>query len=267
MINKILVALFLFFSLTVYSEPLPKPSCLKDAVDFWQDVYFKHDKDTAIIFERNTFKVLEVVKIDVLNKDVRKMQISNLKKKYSAENVRLQIGVKSLFLDGLDNLEKHKPFIHRELSKEGLPDFLIVLPLIESAYDHDAVSKAGAIGLWQVMPYTARDYGVRKKKLLFDHKINTKVGIQVIKDNYRELNSWPLAITAYNHGLGGVKRGIQKLGTKDICEIIQKHDGSRFGFASKNYYASFLAAKEIYDFKKEMESFNLFSVEYFFDAN
>jgi len=59
------------------------------------------------------------------------------------------------------------------------------------------------------------------------------------------LKSWPLAITAYNHGLSGVRRAVRETGTDDIGEIVRQYRGSRFGFASRNFYAAFLAAADI----------------------
>jgi membrane-bound lytic murein transglycosylase D len=63
--------------------------------------------------------------------------------------------------------------------------------------------------------------------------------------NYNSLQSWPLAVTAYNHGRAGMMRAIKRVGTRDIVEIIAKYKSPTFGFASKNFYAEFLGALEV----------------------
>ena len=66
-----------------------------------------------------------------------------------------------------------------------------------------------------------------------------------LKYNYELLGTWPLAITAYNHGLSGIRRAVRETGSTDIGEIVQAYTGPRFGFASRNYYAAFLAASDV----------------------
>jgi membrane-bound lytic murein transglycosylase D len=58
--------------------------------------------------------------------------------------------------------------------------------------------------------------------------------------NYKILGEWPLAVTAYNHGVGGISRAMRERGTSDIVTLINKYDGANFGFASKNFYSGFL---------------------------
>ena len=66
-----------------------------------------------------------------------------------------------------------------------------------------------------------------------------------LKDNYQALGSWPLAITAYNHGRAGVARAVSETGTSDIGIIVKRYRGPLFGFASRNFYAEFLAALHV----------------------
>jgi membrane-bound lytic murein transglycosylase D len=97
------------------------------------------------------------------------------------------------------------------------------------------------------MPATARRY------LRVDHAqderldpfASTEAAALLLKQNYSVLQDWPLAITAYNHGLSGVRRAQRELGTGDIAEIVNRYRGERFGFASRNFYAAFLAAVDI----------------------
>jgi membrane-bound lytic murein transglycosylase D len=68
---------------------------------------------------------------------------------------------------------------------------------------------------------------------------------RLLRSNYDSLASWPLAITAYNHGVGGMKRAVSKLGTDDISVVIAKYKSRTFGFASRNFYTEFLAALDV----------------------
>jgi membrane-bound lytic murein transglycosylase D len=63
--------------------------------------------------------------------------------------------------------------------------------------------------------------------------------------NYRMVGTWPLAVTAYNHGPGGLRRAQDDLGTSDIAVIVKRYQGATFGFASRNFYVAFLAALEV----------------------
>ena len=65
--------------------------------------------------------------------------------------------------------------------------------------------------------------------------------MSLLEYNYSVLGTWPLALTAYNHGAGGIARAVRQTGTTDIEKIIAKYRGRAFGFASRNFYTQFLA--------------------------
>src|SRR3981189_773759 len=71
---------------------------------------------------------------------------------------------------------------------------------------------------------------------------STEAAAQLLAYNYRVLGSWPLALTAYNHGAAGVRRARDTLGTDDIVKILRNYNSRSFGFASRNFYVSFPAA-------------------------
>jgi membrane-bound lytic murein transglycosylase D len=77
-----------------------------------------------------------------------------------------------------------------------------------------------------------------------DPIVATRAAARHLRENYDILGTWPLAVTAYNHGRGGMARAVSQVGTTDIVEIIKRYNGRSFGFASKNFYAEFLAALE-----------------------
>jgi len=128
--------------------------------------------------------------------------------------------------------------------REGLPIELTRLPLVESCFDIEAYSKVGAAGIWQFMPSTGRSYmaigGVVDERR--DPLRATRGAALHLKENYESLGTWPLAITAYNHGRAGMHRAVRETGTNDIGHIVKRYKGPLFGFASRNFYAEFLAA-------------------------
>ena len=69
---------------------------------------------------------------------------------------------------------------------------------------------------------------------------------RLLRDNYRRLEAWPLAITAYNHGASGIERAARAVGTRDIGVIAHRYQSRIFGFASRNFYSEFLAASQIH---------------------
>ena len=165
----------------------------------------------------------------------------------AADNVRFQTGQSNRFKEGLVRSGRWKPHIRAVLAKYELPPELEVLPHVESSFNPFAYSKAAAAGMWQFMPATARDY-MRVDAVIderMDPYIATDGAARLLKTNYRVTGTWPLALTGYNHGAGGMSRAAKALGTTDIDVIIHNYKGKAFGFASRNFYPSFLAALEI----------------------
>ena len=74
----------------------------------------------------------------------------------------------------------------------------------------------------------------------------TRAAARLLRDNYEALGSWPLAITAYNHGRGGMLRAQSEVGSSDMSKVIDEYTGPLFGYASMNFYSEFLAAADVY---------------------
>jgi membrane-bound lytic murein transglycosylase D len=121
------------------------------------------------------------------------------------------------------------------------------LPHVESSFNPAAYSRVGAAGLWQFMPSTARRY--MRVDSLVDERLDpytaTEAAANLMLYNYRLVGTWPLTVTAYNHGPGGLRRAQDELGTSNIEVIVKRYQGSTFGFASRNFYVAFLAALEV----------------------
>lgn len=165
----------------------------------------------------------------------------------ATERIRFQLGQADRFRAGLIRSGAWKPYIRKVLEQRGLPLELAVLPHVESSYDPTAYSKVGAAGMWQFMPstgvrYLRIDHVVDERR---DPFLSTHGAVRLLADNHAVLGTWPLALTAYNHGVGGMRRAVAQLGTTDIATIARDYDGRTFGFASRNFYAAFLAALEV----------------------
>jgi len=163
------------------------------------------------------------------------------------ERIRHQGGQRERFKAGLARSATYLDTISAILKKQGVPDELKYLPHVESSFDAEAYSKVGAAGLWQFMRSTGKLY--MKVDYMFDERrdpiISTYAAAKFLKANYDMLGAWPLAITAYNHGPNGIRGAVEKLGTRDIAVILQKHESASFRFASKNFYSCFVAVLQI----------------------
>jgi membrane-bound lytic murein transglycosylase D len=164
----------------------------------------------------------------------------------AANNVRGQQGLRDRFMQGLQRSGLYRAAIEATFLEHGLPEELMMLPHVESSFNYQAYSKLGAAGMWQFTRSTGRlyldiSYDVDDR---LDPIRSTEAAAKLLKHNYDVLGSWPLAITAYNHGLNGMKRA-KALHGDDFNDIYNDYKSRSFGFASRNFYAEFLAALEV----------------------
>lgn len=163
------------------------------------------------------------------------------------DRLRAQRGMRERFAAGVEVSRRYLPEMERVFRREGLPVQLTRLPLVESCFNVRAYSKVGAAGIWQFMPSTGRHYmridnAVDERR---DPVKSTAAAAAHLKANYEVLETWPLAITAYNHGRAGMAHAVATVGSTDLVEIIHRYHGPAFKFASRNFYAEFLAALDV----------------------
>ena len=173
--------------------------------------------------------------------------VSNATLRTAALHLRFQLGQADRFRGGLKRSGRWRKHIVTMLRKHRVPLELAALPHVESSFNPAAYSSVGAAGLWQFTRSTGRLF-MRVDSVVderMDPFIASEGAARLLRSNYDVLGSWPLAITAYNHGVGGMKRAVRKLGTSDIDVIIKKYKSRSFGFASRNFYAEFLAALDV----------------------
>ena len=173
--------------------------------------------------------------------------VSDAELRAAASRIRFQQGLADRFRDGLKRSGRWEEHIRESLADAGVPAQLASLPHVESSYNPAARSHVGASGLWQFTRSTGRrfmqiDHVVDERR---DPYASSEAAAALLKYNYAILQSWPLAITAYNHGVAGMRRAVRQTGTEDIEVIIRTYKGRAFGFASRNFYVAFLAANEV----------------------
>jgi membrane-bound lytic murein transglycosylase D len=165
----------------------------------------------------------------------------------AAERVRSQRGIRERFRRGLEISGRYDEHFREVMRAKGVPEDLAYLPHVESSFQTHARSSVGAAGIWQFMPATGRHYGMRVDRVI-DERLDpitcADSAARYLAAAHRLLGSWPLAITSYNHGKGGMANAKAQHGD-DIGAIVQHYKGRAFGFSSRNFYASFVAAREV----------------------
>jgi membrane-bound lytic murein transglycosylase D len=256
----------------------PRPPELEPAINFWVKVYtevdtrsgFLHDSEhlgviytklardrSEIDFRRKRIqedlRQLATGKRDLLTrsqKDILALwpdDVSNQALGRAATNVRWQLGQSDRFLSGLERSGAYRSHINSVVREKKLPIELGALPHVESSFNPGAYSSASAAGMWQFTRATGQRF------MRIDHIIDERMdpytasnaAMSLLEYNYSVLGTWPLALTAYNHGAGGIARAVRETGTTDIETIVANYKGRAFGFASRNFYAQFLAVLQV----------------------
>jgi membrane-bound lytic murein transglycosylase D len=267
------------------TSPITRPEGLERDIAFWRRVYTEVTTQAGLIHDDAHLDIVyDVIEVpEALAPGARRKRIETAKERYvralqslangkkgaftrdearvetlwtghgpdelraAAQRVRFQLGQADRFQQGLVRSGAWIDYIRATFERHGLPPELAALPHVESSFNTYAYSKVGAAGMWQFMPGTGRRY------LRIDNVVDerlapykaTEAAAEFLAQNYAVLESWPLAITAYNHGTAGMRRAREQLATDDIEQIVRRYRSRSFGFASRNFYVAFLAANEI----------------------
>ena len=136
---------------------------------------------------------------------------------------------------------RYRGLIDKALADQQLPKGLAYLPVIESAYMTTLTSRAGAHGIWQFMPETAREYGLRVDWWVderADPDRSTRAAAAYLKDLYRMFDDWALALAAYNCGPNRVRRSLDDYGATTFWELL---DASALPKETRGYVPTFYA--------------------------
>jgi membrane-bound lytic murein transglycosylase D len=258
------------------------PPGLQNKVEFWKKIYSQYSTKHALVHDTENLDIIyEIVYLGEkpLSRRARERKLEKVKRKYknilrkiaksknkdqlkgenkrvfkmvkknfyrASRNIRAQLGQKDRFRKGIERSGLYLKEIKNILKSYNLPEELSVLPHVESSFQIGAYSSAGAAGIWQFTRGTGRlfmrvGYDIDERR---DPILATHGAAKLLKKNFKSVQSWPLAVTAYNHGLQGMKRAKRKFGT-NFVRIVDKYKSRTFGFASKNFYAEFLAALHV----------------------
>lgn len=260
------------------TELLPRPAALEPAIQFWTRVYTEADTDSGFLHDSVNLSVI-YRKVDYNRREIEQYRnqirqdlrllasgkrdgltlqqqqvldawpenVDNATLAAAANNVRFQLGQSDRFIEGLIRSGAYREHIEEVAAERGLPIELAALPHVESSFHPGAWSHAAAAGMWQFIRTTGQRF-MRIDNVVderMDPYTATYAAMSLLEYNYNLLGSWPLALTAYNHGAGGLARAVRATGTDDIATIIAEYKGPAFGFASRNFYPQFLAVLDV----------------------
>jgi membrane-bound lytic murein transglycosylase D len=285
LVQQVCLCLFFFGSALSSAQALfPRPAELQPDIDFWVKVYteidtnsgFVHDADKIwVIYERlqltgdyradrklmktvqaryaSTLRRIASNQSGTLTAEELRVQslwgegVSSERLREAASRIRFQRGQSDRFREGLARSGEWNSYIDSVLVEKGMPRELGILPHVESSFNPKAYSSAGAAGIWQFTRSTGRRY--MQVDYVVDERMDpfaaTDAAAQLLEHNYQLTGTWPLALTAYNHGASSLRRASKQLGTTDIETIVRDYKGRAFGFASRNFYLSFMAALQV----------------------
>ncbi|MCB9253872.1 MAG: transglycosylase SLT domain-containing protein [Bdellovibrionaceae bacterium] len=168
--------------------------------------------------------------------------------------MRSQTGHKDHFLAAMRRANDLIPPIETLFKERGLPMILARLPFVESSFNRWAVSKTGAVGIWQFMPSTAKRYDPTGTAAeLSDPIRQSRSAARMLTILYERLGRWDYAITAYNQGVLRIQRIAHQNQTNNISDMIAlPPKRGTLGFAGKNFYAELLAVNLIEKYKEKV---------------
>jgi membrane-bound lytic murein transglycosylase D len=234
------------------NNPFPLLAGLEQPVEFWTKIFTEYSISQLVFFDPlEMSKIYEVLDVGEENRsneyvDGERARIAAAHE-VSIERVKAQRGVRERTAAGLKRSNRYIAQMQQIFRERGLPVELTYLPLIESSFNSNARSHAGALGMWQFMPATGRQY-MRVDRAIDERKDpieSTRAAASFLKQAYESLGNWPLAITAYNFGPGGMARAVAEVGSDNLVDVIQKYNSPYFGYPPKNFYAEFLVAVDI----------------------
>ncbi len=145
----------------------------------------------------------------------------------------------------IDRASPWLSYVMERIAYYGLPEELAFLPVVESEYSPRAVSKSGAMGIWQFMRNSIGGYGIRIDDWVDERRDfmkSTDAALRKLEENRASLGDWNLALAAYNMGLGAISRAVASSGSRDFWQLRDK------GFLAKetsSYVPKFLAVASI----------------------
>ncbi len=154
---------------------------------------------------------------------------------------------------------RYQPMVEKELEEAGLPKDLLYLAMIESGYNQLACSSSKAVGLWQFMQATGKQYDLKVDKYVDERRDplkSTRAAVTYLSDLYKEFNDWHLAVAAYNGGPGTIRSGLAKFNVDNFWDLAGK---KYLSLETKLYVPKLIAALII---AKDPEKYGFTEIAY-----
>jgi len=182
------------------------------------------------------------------------------------ESIRTQTGQRDAISAGIQRMGPYSVFLKTIFLEFQLPHQLSAIPFLESSFNNIAESKVGALGIWQFMPHIGNHF-MPKRTEFVDYRSNPFIAsiaaLHLLKENHKILKSWDLAVTAYNSGTKHLVKARKELGISKLEEIFLQYNHPHIGFASKNFYAEFIALVSTLSYRDEI--FPAAELDFFYD--
>ncbi len=247
--NTLLLAGVAFYGIACASStPLPKvapttPVAAAPRVPFDADTFRAELEDVYTqILSRST------VDPEALPPDAAVVDVEAAASIDIPEHRTINSAVRLFSVDMKDSIQtsllrsaRYRKLIDKALADQKLPKGLAYLPVIESAYMPTLTSRAGAHGIWQFMPATAREYGLRVDWWVderADPEHSTRAAATYLRDLHRMFDDWSLALAAYNCGPGRIRRTLDKAGASTFWELL---DAGLLPKETRGYVPTFFA--------------------------
>lgn len=168
-------------------------------------------------------------------------------------NVRTQTGQVDEFRAAIHRSRKLLPHVESVMARYKLPVGLSRIPFVESSFNEIAHSKVGAMGIWQFMPATAREMisGTDRKKWS-DPLLQTRAAARLLRNYKTVLPDWGTTITAYNSGVGRIRRILRKHRLKNVEGLLALPPKDSLGFAGMNFFAQVLSANLVLAYSQDL---------------
>jgi membrane-bound lytic murein transglycosylase D len=131
----------------------------------------------------------------------------------------------------IKNIERWRSLVSKILKESNVPEDFIYLAVIESEFDNNAQSYAGAMGMWQIMERTAKDYDLQINKdvdMRRDPKRSTEAACKFLQWSYRNLNDWVLTAASYNIGMSGMKTRLEEQKVDNFFDLHLNSETARY---------------------------------------
>ncbi len=279
------LSVFLVKEAKCTTKNFPLYTAILPNVSFWEKIYEKYPNDTIIVHDKDDIqKIYAIIHLPPPKNEHKRQEnqriAKKIQKKYTnillglrrhpaksatekrvaafftgternkqltkaARQVRIQNGQQQRFRQSVIRSGAYLAIFKKIFRSYNLPEELAYLPHVESSFHPGAYSKVGACGIWQFTKSTGERYLIIDDAVdeRLDPIVATHAAAKYFSRSYSHIKHWPLTLTSYNYGIAGTIRAKKTFGS--YTGVFRNHRTPTFGFASRNFYSEFIAAKKV----------------------